>query len=98
MYPVVIRMIFLLFPAMAIPTSILQLASIRVSLCLFLRIPELALLSAFIVKQVRLASEVLPVVRILTLVSLMFLVLVVERTPDCLEMEHVKVRVLLHFV
>ena len=96
--PVVIRMVFLLLPAMAVSTSVLQLASVDVSLRLLLRVPELALLFAFVVVQVRLASEVLPVACILALVSLVVLALVIEGTPDCLEVEHVEVRVLLHFV
>lgn len=96
--PVVIRMVFLLLPAMAVSTSVLQLASVEVSLRLLLRVPELALLFAFVVEQVRLASEVLPVVCILALVSLVVLALVIEGTPNCLEVEHVEVRVLLHFV
>ena len=45
-----------------------------------------------------LAAEVLPVVSIHALISHVAFVLVVERTPDCLEMEKVEVCVLLHLV
>ena len=83
---------------MAILASILQLASIKVSLGLFLGFPEFALIFAFVIVQARLASEVLPVVCVLTLVALMILVLIIERAPDCLEMEHVEVCILLHFM
>lgn len=46
----------------------------------------------------RLASVVLPIVRVLTLVSLVALHLFIKRAPDCLKMEHVEVGILLHLV
>ena len=95
---VIVRMVFLFFPTMTIFTSVFQLTSIEICFSLFFCVPELALLSAFILKKMWLASEVLPVVRILALIPLMALVLIVERAPNCLEVEHIKVRVLFHLV
>ena len=46
----------------------------------------------------RLAPEVLPVVCVLALIALVAANLVVERTPDRLEVEHVEVVILLHAV
>lgn len=46
-----------------------------------------------IIKNVRFTSEVLPVMRIVTLC---FVVFFVERTPFCFEIVHVKVSILLH--
>ena len=46
----------------------------------------------------RLAPVILPVVRVLALIALVAAYLVVERTPDSLEVEHVEVVILLHAV
>ena len=83
---------------MTISTSVFQLTPIEICFCLFFCVPELALLSSFIFKEVRLASEVLPVMCIFTLITLVVLVLIIERAPDCFEVEHIEVGVLLHLV
>lgn len=46
----------------------------------------------------RLAPVILPVVRVLALIALVAAYLIVERTPDSLEVEHVEVVILLHAV
>ena len=44
------------------------------------------------------ASEVLPVVSVLALVTLVVPVFVVEWAPDCFEMEHVEIGISVHLV
>ena len=58
----------------------------------------MALLPRRILVDVRLAPEVLPVVGVLTFITHMTPHLVVEGAPDSLEVEHVEVIVLLHFM
>ena len=95
---VIVRMVFLFFPTMTILASVFQLTPVEIGFSLFFCVPELALLSTFILEEMRLAAEVLPVMCIFTLIPLMVLVLIIERAPDCFEVEHVEVGVLIHLV
>ena len=95
---VVVRVVFFLLPAMAVDTAVFQVAAITVVPCLLLSAPEAALLLRGVLVLVRLAPEVLPIVRVFALVALMAPHFVVEGAPDCLEVEHVEVGVLLHAV
>ena len=58
----------------------------------------MALLPSRVLVDVRLAAEVLPVVGVLTFITHVTPHLVVERAPDSLEVEHVEVIVLVHFM
>ena len=58
----------------------------------------MALFPGRILVDVRLAAEVLPVVCILTFITHVAPNLVVERAPDSLEVKHIEVIVLLHFM
>ena len=91
-------MIFLLLPAVAVKTAILQFAPIKVRPRLLLGAPEFALLATVVLIYVRLAPKVLPIVSIFALISVMVPALLIERTPHCFKVEHVEVIVLLHVV
>ena len=95
---VVVRMVLLLFPAVAVDAAILEVAAIAVGLRFLLRAPELTLLLGRVLVNVRLPPIVLPVVGILALVSHVAPHLVIEGAPNRLEVEHVEVTVLLHLV
>ena len=95
---VVVRVVLFLLPAMAVDTAVFQVAAITVVPCLLLSAPEAALLLGEVLVLVRLAPVVLPIVRVFALVALMTPNFVVEGAPDCLEVEHVEVGVLLHAV
>ena len=95
---VVIRVILLLLPAMAVYATILKVAAVAISFSLLFRAPETALFLARVLVKVRLTAVVLPVVRILALIAQMTLHLIVEGAPHSLEVEHVKVIVLVHAV
>ena len=95
---VVVWVVLSLLPAVAVNTAIFEVAPIGIDPCFFLSGPKVALLPRRILVDVRLAAEVLPVVSILTLISHVTPHLVVERAPDSLEMKHVEVIVLLHFM
>ena len=58
-------------------------------------LPVIAYLVALIFVDVRFSSKILPIVRINTLG---FVMLLIEGTPLCLEVEHVEVTVLLHLM
>ena len=58
----------------------------------------MTLLPRRILVDVRLAAEVLPVVGVLTFITHVTPHLVVERAPNSLEVEHIEVIVLLHFM
>ena len=77
--------------------TVLQLTAIRVDLDLFVFAPS-ATEAVRIVKDIRLSAEILPVVSILTFLSLMILAIVIERAPNSLEVENVEIGVLLHFM
>ena len=95
---VVVWVVLFLLPAVAVNTAILEVAAISIDPCFFLGGPKVALLPGRILVDVRLAAEVLPVVGILTLITHVAPHLVVERAPDSLEVKHVEVIVLLHFM
>jgi hypothetical protein len=86
---IVQRMIFLFFPAMGKFTTILIFAAISVSLHKMLSFPLRALL-LFVIENVRLSSEILPIMSIYTCISRMLSVRI--WTPNSLEMKHVEVR------
>lgn len=94
----VVRMILLLLPAVAVHTAVLEITAIAVSSSLLFRTPEAALLSARVLVYVRLSAIVLPVMRVLALITHMASHLVIERAPYRLEVEHVEVIVLIHLV
>lgn len=98
MHLVVIRVVLLFFPSVAVEAPVLEITTVTVGLRLLLCAPEAALLLRAVVIYVRLASVVLPIVRVLTLVTHVALHLVIERAPDRLKVEHVKVSILLHLV
>ena len=81
----------MLFPPMRVPTFILISASIGICLNKVFRLPLTALLS-FVIECVRLSPEVLPVVSINACVTSMLSITI--GTPNCFEMEHVKISVI----
>lgn len=97
LYRLVVQiMVFLLFPSMTVATPVLKAASIHVSARLLFIAPDSTLVF-WIVINVNLASEILPVMGIHTDVTRMVLVLfVAKRTPNCLEMKQVEVHITLH--
>ena len=95
---VVVWVVLSLLPAVAVNTAIFEVAPVGIDPRFFLSGPKVALLPGRILVDVRLAAEVLPVVSILTLISHVAPHLVVERAPDSLEVKHVEVIVLLHFM
>lgn len=97
-HPKVVTVVLLFLPAVTVATAVLQLAPVTIRLRFLLRRPKLALLFTFVFVQVRLPPIILPIMRILTLVSLMTLRFVIEWTPDCLEVEHVEVGIRFHLV
>ena len=92
---VAVGVVLFFLPAVAVNAAILQVAPVAVRLGLLLRTPEAALFSRRVFVDMGLAAEVLPVVRVLTLIALVAPHFVVERAPDCLKVEHVEVAVLL---
>jgi hypothetical protein len=92
---VVKRVIFLFLPPVRELAPILMLATICISLNEVLSLP-LRTLFFFIVKDMRLPSEVLPIVSINAGIS--WMVSIAVGAPNSFEVEHVKVRVLLELV
>jgi len=90
--------VFFLFPSVAVHASVLQVAAISVRLSLLFLIPETTPLLRRVIENVRLTSEVLPVVGVLALVALVSFDFVIERAPNGFEVEHVEVIVVLHVV
>ena len=90
--------VLLLFPPMTASASVFEFATISVSLGLIFGMPESALDAPVVFIDMWFATEILPVVSVDAFIPLMTLILVIERTPDCLEMEKVEVCVLLHLV
>ena len=84
-------------PTMGMLATVLQLTAIRVDLDLFVFAPS-ATEAVGIVKDIRLSAEILPVVSILTFLSMMIFAIVIERAPNSLEVENVEIGVLLHFM
>ena len=95
---VVVRVVLFLLPSVAVNTAVFKVTAISIDPCFFLGGPKVALLSRRILVDVRLAAEVLPIVGILTFITHVAPHLVVERAPDCLEVKHIEVIVLLHFM
>lgn len=98
MHPVIIRMVLLFLPAVTMHATVFKVTAVAVSSGLLFCTPETTLLLADILVNVWLAAIVLPVMRILTLIAHMTPHFVIERTPDCLEVEHVEVIILLHLM
>ena len=88
------RMVLLLLPAVAVWAARLQATPLMVLSYERARLPVGAGFSR-VIENVRLASEILPVVRI---DALGFVVFLIEGTPLGLEVEHPEVRVTLHRV
>ena len=84
-------------PTMSMLTTVLQLTAIRIDLNLFAFAPSTTE-AVRIVKDIRLSTEILPVVSIFTFLSMMILAIVIERAPNSLEVENVEISVLLHFM
>lgn len=77
------------------PTPVLKAATFIVGASISFGFPTAALGIPVLV-EMRWSSVVLPVVCVYTLVSLVFFV--AEGTPDCLEVEHIKIIIYDHFV
>ena len=88
-------MVFLLFPPVAAFASRLILASFMILGNKSTRLPIFTDLVRIILKDIRLTSKVLPIVRIY---ALCLVVVLIERTPFCLEIKHIEVSILLHVV
>ena len=66
----VIKVVILfLFPAVTAIASIVEFASIGISFCLISGMPKSALNAAIIFKDMRLSSEILPIVGVLAFIS-----------------------------
>ena len=87
-------MVLLLLPAVGVRAAIFVAAPVRVFSYKTLCLPILTQDGLVAVVE-GLAPQVLPIVRVH---ALLFVVLVWERAPRCLEVEHVEVRVLVHAV
>lgn len=92
---VVLRMIFLFFPAMRMFTPVFCFATIRIGLDEVLGLPIRTLFLVVLI-DMGFPPEVLPIVCVDTLLSIVRSVAV--RAPDGLEVEHVEVRVLVELV
>lgn len=90
--------VLFLLPPMAAAASVLQLATVGVSLRLVSGVPEPALRRAIVFVDVRLAAKVLPVVGIHALVSNVASWRCREGAPYRLEVEEVEVRVPVHLM
>lgn len=86
---------FLLLPAVTTAATVLKLAAVLVCLCILLRLPKLALLFSILV-DVRLSSEVLPVVCVNAFFALM--ILVRKWTPHCFKVKHIEISILFHLL
>ena len=95
MHFIVEGMVFLLFPPMRELAPVFMLTTVCIRLDEILSLPLRALLF-LVVKYMRFSPKILPIVSVNTSISGM--VGVTVRAPNSLEVEHVKVRVLLEFV
>lgn len=95
MHLIIQRMILLLLPSMRVLASILMFASISIGLNEVLCFP-LGTLFLFIVKDMRFTSEILPIMSINARIPGMISITV--WTPDCFEMKHVEISVLLELI
>ena len=82
---------------MGMLATVFQLTTIRVDLDLLVFAPPAAE-AVRIVKDIWLSAEILPVMSIFTFLSMMILAIVIERAPNSLEVKHIEVIVLLHFM
>ena len=89
------RMILLLFPSVAALAACLILAAFMIFGNESTGFPILADFLARIIEDIRLSSKILPIVSIYALCLIMLLV---ERAPLCLEIEHIEVSILRHIV
>lgn len=89
------RMVLLFLPSMATFAARLLRTPFMILCNESARLPILADLVSTIVENIRFPSKVLPVVSIH---ALRFVVLLIEGTPLCLEVEHVEVGILGHLV
>jgi hypothetical protein len=90
---IIIWVIFLFFPAVTAATSVFDYATIFVGLSILLGLP-IRTLFLCVVKDVRFAPIILPIMRVNTIFSLMFLI--AERAPYSLKPKDVKVSIFLH--
>ena len=95
---VVYRVVLLLLRTMRVLTSVLKLTSYPKCLEVCVFDPSFTGNLSVIRKKMWLATEVLPVVGILTLFSIVAFGVIVEWAPYCLKVEHVEVYVFLHQV
>ena len=93
---VVFLMVLLLLPAMGVHAPVLQFAPFPVHLDFPGSVPTVTASLGVVIKDVRLTAEVLPVVGVFALFPNMDPAVVIEWTPNCLEVEHVKVDVFFH--
>ena len=90
--------VFLLFPAVAVGTTVLERTAVGVSAGFLLSAPDGALLLRVVV-DVNFPPEVLPIMCVNTRISWMTLIFLVRiRTPHSFEVEQIKVNIALHFV
>ena len=90
--------ILLFFPTMTAFTTIFELATICVSFCFISGMPKSALGSSIIFEDMGLSAKVLPIVSVNALIPQMTFILIIEGTPDSLEMKEVKICVIFHLV
>ena len=95
---IVVLVVFLFLPPVRMAAPVLHLAALPVELDLLVPVPELAWLLGVVLEDMGLASEVLPIVSVHTLLAVVLSGLGVEGAPDCFEMEHVEVIVMFHLV
>lgn len=92
---IILGMIFLLFPAMTMNAMILIWTPFPIIVDIGSWTPIIALIFRVVIK-LRLPSEILPVMRVDTLIP--EVVSFVVRTPYGFEMKHVKIRILFKFI
>ena len=98
MHSIIFRMVLLLLPAVTVHATVLKVAAIAVSFSLLFGAPVAALLLARILVDVRLAAVVLPIMSVFALIAHVATHFIIEWAPNCLEMKHVEVIVLVHLV
>lgn len=92
---IVFRVIFLFFPAMTMITMILIRTALSIVIDVGSRSPIITLLF-WIVIQLRFSAEILPIMRVYTLVSQMICFII--RAPYSFEVEHIEIWILLEFI
>jgi len=86
---------FLFLPAMAAAATVLEFAAVLVCLGVLLRLPKLALVFSVLV-DVRLPSEVLPVMCINAYIARMLFIR--KWTPHSLVVKHIEISILFHLL